>query len=145
MELNPLLFILENISIKQAWRQLDENGYKILLVTDKIQKLLGSVTDGDIRRWILKDKSIMEPISNVMRTTPIVAKDTDSPKVIRKLLLDNRIDCVPVVDENLKVVKLIFWDDIFRNGKNNIITKNKLNYFKIFIHHRNTINAIIEK
>lgn len=123
MELNPLLFISENVSIKQAWRQLDENGYKILLVTDKTQKLLGSVTDGDIRRWILQDKSVTEPISNVMCVTPVVVTNTDSPQVAKKLLLDHRIDCVPVVDENLKVIKLIFWDDIFRNGEKNIIEK----------------------
>ena len=52
-------------SIREAMKQLDDTAEKILFVVDHNQKLIGSLTDGDIRRWILKGGELEKEISQV--------------------------------------------------------------------------------
>ena len=55
--------IQSNITIRQAMKALDKTAEKCLLVTDDNNKLLGTLTDGDLRRGILKGKKFSENIS----------------------------------------------------------------------------------
>jgi len=55
--IQPFL-IAENDSIVATMQRLNETAEKILFVIDTDQKLIGSVTDGDIRRWILAGGSL---------------------------------------------------------------------------------------
>lgn len=52
MDISSLL-VNKDISIKKGIDVLDKNGKKIIIVVED-KKLKGVVTDGDIRRWILK-------------------------------------------------------------------------------------------
>ena len=52
------------ISILEAFKVLDETAEKCLLIIDKNKKLLGTITDGDLRRAILNGKKFSEPIKN---------------------------------------------------------------------------------
>ena len=52
------IFIAETDSIKNVLKKLDKTAEKILLVTDKKNRLIGSISDGDIRRYLLKGKKI---------------------------------------------------------------------------------------
>ncbi len=105
------------IPIKQAWRQLNDNGHKILFVVNEEGVLLGSVTDGDIRRWILEDQPITSAIEKVMCGNPIVAKQNESKERIKEKMLETRIDCIPIIDDRCRVVEVFFWDDFFKNGE----------------------------
>ena len=113
------LTVSPDTAIKTAWRQLNDNGYRILFVVDENQRLLGSVTDGDVRRWILADKALSEPIERAMCVTPVVAAEQEGKEEIRAKLVDNRIDCLPVVTSEGVIVRVVFWDDLFKNGELN--------------------------
>jgi len=63
------LFINENITIKESIKKLDETAKKILIVTSG-SKLKGIITDGDIRRWILKSGNLQESVRLIMNTSP---------------------------------------------------------------------------
>ncbi len=52
------LFIYESELIKTVLKKLDKTAEKVLLVVDDKEKLLGTITDGDIRRYIIKGKSL---------------------------------------------------------------------------------------
>lgn len=114
--IKPFL-ISPDVSIKEAWRQLNENGYKILFVTDAGGVLQGSVTDGDIRRWILADQPITAPASKIMKSQPISVMETDGLEAIKQLMLANRIECVPVLDQSGSPQRLVFWDTVFGGKK----------------------------
>ncbi|MBU5676663.1 nucleotidyltransferase family protein [Alkaliphilus sp. MSJ-5] len=110
------LFINENITIKEAIKKLDETAKKILLVTED-NKLKGIVTDGDIRRWILKNGSLQEAVIYIMNTSPkyIYEKDIDNAK---EILMEKMVEAMPVVNAKKEVVDIVFWNDNFGNKLN---------------------------
>lgn len=110
-----LLLSLGNVSIKAGWKQLNANSHKILFIIDENEKLVGSVTDGDVRRWILDENSILDPITKIMRLNPLTVTEAEPIESVKKLMLDKRVECIPVVDDSLKPVKFYFWDSIFNN------------------------------
>lgn len=111
------ILVRPDVSIKEGWKQLNDSGYKILFVVDGNDVLIGSVTDGDVRRWILQDKSISSPVFEVMCKNPIVSKCGDGKQTIKQKMLDQRVDCVPMLDDGGKIVKVLFWDEVFENGE----------------------------
>lgn len=60
----------ESLTIVDAMGKIDENNNGILFIVDEKNKLVGSISDGDIRRWILKAGEITASVSNVMNMTP---------------------------------------------------------------------------
>lgn len=105
--------IRSNINIKQAMKQMDEAGEKTLFVTEERDMLLGTVTDGDIRRWILKGSGLSEPISKVMNASPVFLKEGYSRDEAKELMLSKVIECIPVVDDKKRIISTIRWLDLF--------------------------------
>ena len=60
----------DSITIVEAMAQIDANARGILFLTDEMGALCGCVTDGDIRRWILKGGDINQPIRYAMKINP---------------------------------------------------------------------------
>lgn len=111
-KLKPFL-VRESISVKDAMRRMDKVGKKILFVVDADNRILGVVTDGDIRRWILKEGSLSESISQTMNRDPIYITEGQSSREAKKLMASHEIECIPVVDKNRKIVSAIWWIDLF--------------------------------
>ena len=68
------LTITTEITIKNAMKALDKTAEKCLLVVDQNNKLLGTLTDGDLRRSILKGNQFSESIENCFNTNPTTLK-----------------------------------------------------------------------
>jgi len=115
MERLKKVFIKPSHTIKQALRQMDAMGEKTLLVVDDHNMLLGTISDGDIRRWILKGKSLSENISNAMNSKPISLKNNFERKMAKQLMVKQMLECLPVVDGNKKVISAVWWVDLFEN------------------------------
>jgi dTDP-glucose pyrophosphorylase len=110
-------FINKDKSIYEALKQLDESAEKILFVVDNNEKLIGSLTDGDIRRWILAEGKLEESVKKACNKSPfIVNKDFDIHK-IKKIMVKEKLDCIPVVDNHQRIFELLFWEDVFGNIK----------------------------
>ena len=119
------LFIQPNASIKDAFRQLDKSGKKCLIVANKKNKLLGTLTDGDIRKALLKGKFLKDKINGIYEKNPtLLKKGNYSPNEIKDLFLKKKVDVIPIVDSSKKVVDLIFFTEIFKKNKNNKHYKN---------------------
>ena len=110
------IFIDRNITIKNAMRQMDKTSKKILFVTDKKRRLIGTITDGDIRRWILEDGDLSERIDKVYNDKPVYIKRGLSEKKIQKTMLEASIESLPVVDEDMKIVNVVFMEEFFKKG-----------------------------
>ena len=74
------------ISIRQAISALDEVGIQILTVVNAEGKLLGTVTDGDIRRGFLNGLSIDSSIEQVVNHTPLVVTRHIDVSLVRQLM-----------------------------------------------------------
>ncbi|MDR7857542.1 nucleotidyltransferase family protein [Tissierella sp.] len=103
------LFINENLPIKDALKKLDETAKKILLVVEN-NKLIGVLTDGDIRRWILKNGNLNEPVSLIMIKTPKYIFEEDMINA-KEVLKEYSIEAVPVLNKEREVIDIIFWND----------------------------------
>jgi dTDP-glucose pyrophosphorylase/predicted transcriptional regulator len=108
------IFISPNVSIKEALKKFNDIGEKVLIVVDENKTLLGTITDGDIRRYLLKTGSFEGNISNVYNRNPKFIYSTDSPEKAKKLMLDNKIEILPVVNNQKEVVGYITWYDLFK-------------------------------
>lgn len=94
---------------------MDTSGRKIVFVIDEKEKLLGTVTDGDVRRFILKGKQLNEPVAHVMNTKPIVMHETHTRDDAKKIMSSKKIECIPVVNREHHIVSAFWWTDFF-NG-----------------------------
>lgn len=101
-------------SIRQAMERLEQTEEKIVFVVDDDRRLLGSLTDGDIRRWILSDGDLKAEVSKVCNCNPHVARDGYQIDQVREEMLQGNLGCVPVLNESREIIKLLFWKELFQ-------------------------------
>ncbi|MBM6876077.1 KpsF/GutQ family sugar-phosphate isomerase [Fusobacterium mortiferum] len=108
--------ILSSASLKDAIIEMSKKGLSIVTVVDKMDNILGVVTDGDIRRLLEKGKNIYElEIINQMTQTPIkISVDSLAIEALN-LLTKHNITAMPVVEKN-KVVGTITLQKILEKG-----------------------------
>jgi dTDP-glucose pyrophosphorylase len=108
------IFISPTASVKDALKALDKTAEKVLLVVDKDRKLLGTITDGDIRRYILKGERLDNRIGDVYNKNPLFVRQTQGKvQQVKKLLLENKIELLPVLDYDDRVVDYTTWSQVF--------------------------------
>ncbi len=97
---------------------LDKTAEKVLLVVDESQALIGCLTDGDIRRHILKGNDLTGTIYNAYHRKPFFMLQEDcNPEKIKRVLTENKIDLIPILDQDRKVVDYITWEKAFGNNR----------------------------
>lgn len=100
------IIITPTATIKEAMKTIDDGAMKIALVVEKDLKLLGTISDGDIRRAILNGVNLDEGIAHIYNTNAIKAY-IDTPKnELKKLAKRHNILRVPIVDDNEKLVSM---------------------------------------
>jgi len=118
------LVIAPDVSVKEAFKRIDEGGIGVLFICDREGRLLGSLTDGDIRRRFLKSGTLHEVVANSIKPDPIfVIKGNYTNEEARELMLEKVIEAVPVLDEDRKIVDVLFWTDIFKEANNNRLSQ----------------------
>ena len=102
-----------DITIRQAMKVLEKTAEKCLLVVDENNKLLGTLTDGDLRRSILDGVKFSEHISASYNSEPtVLIKEKYTKEEAKQLLRDLKLDLIPIVDENNLVVEYVTWLDL---------------------------------
>jgi dTDP-glucose pyrophosphorylase len=98
--------------IKDAIQVLSEASLRIVLIVDENLKLIGTITDGDIRRGLLKGSTINSKISEVINQKPtVVPKGIPKAEVLR-IMGANKLFQIPVVAEDSRLVDLHVWDEL---------------------------------
>ena len=110
--------IKPSVKIKIALNQLSISGEGCLVVVDDKKKLLGTLTDGDVRKSILTGSSLNSKIEKIYQKKPVyVLKNHYSSNKIKEIFISKRIDLIPVLDRKMRVIKIIYFNDIFKNKK----------------------------
>ena len=102
----------ENASIGQAIANLEKVAIRIVLVVNGNGGLVGTLSDGDIRRGLLKGLDLQSPITSVIHHNPLVVPPEMGRELVMRLMVANKILQIPVVDEHHDVVGLHLWDEI---------------------------------
>lgn len=109
------------MTIVDAMAMIDANAKGILFITDEDNKLVGSLTDGDIRRWILKAGSVGASVSEAMKTTPRYLFIEDAAKA-EQYMQHEVITALPLVDHQMSIIDIVLLSEQnesieTRNGK----------------------------
>ena len=102
------------ITISEAMQRIDKNATGILFIIDDDSILLGCVTDGDIRRFLLNGGKMNDPVINAINKKPKVA---NSREEARRLYHKKYVVVVPIVDVNNKIVGVYEGDRIINNRR----------------------------
>jgi len=118
IELEKLL-VIPNSSIHEVMTCIDRNAKGIALVVDKERRLLGTVTDGDIRRAILTNTDLEAPVSELLARKasspypkPVTAPVGTERAVLLQLMQEHSVRHVPLLDGAGRVVDLVTLDEL---------------------------------
>lgn len=104
--------IQSDATIQQAITNLNEVAIKIVLVVNKAGELEGTISDGDIRRGLLKGIDLNSSINSVIHRNSLVVPPEMTRDMVKQLMVANKIQQIPAVDENRRIVGLHLWDEI---------------------------------
>lgn len=99
-------------TIEDTIRLIEENPAKVVLVVDGDNRLLGTVTDGDVRRGLLRGLGMTDSVSEIMNTHPTTAPLGSSRAHLFALMKQKHLRHIPLVDEAGRVAGLEFFDDL---------------------------------
>ena len=97
-----------DISIVEAMQRIDENAEGILFIVED-HKLIGSLTDGDLRRFIIKYGNLDSLIDGAINRSPKYVLDSEIENA-SKIMEQFHVYCVPVVDVNKQIIDIVFND-----------------------------------
>ena len=98
--------------VRDAIRCLDDSALRIVLVVDEAETLVGTITDGDIRRGLLRGLDLDSSIETIINADPIVVTGDFDRRLVVQLMRANRIQQVPIVDEDRRVQGLHVFDEL---------------------------------
>lgn len=99
-------------TIRQVIHTLDQVAIKIVLVAGDDGKLQGTVSDGDVRRGLLKGLDLNSPVSTIIHRNALVVPPGMGRETVMQLMFANKIQQIPVVNEDRHIVGLHLWDEI---------------------------------
>lgn len=95
------------MTIVQAMQKIDITGGGILFIVDEDARLIGTLTDGDIRRWLIKTGNLNISISEVMQIHPYYVQELDRQQA-KSELVKRQLRAIPIVNEQLEIVDIQF-------------------------------------
>ena len=108
MEEKLLPFVIEkNTSILEALKKIDQNAKGFLIVLDRNGAVLGTLTDGDIRRAFIKGLAVGENISNIYTREFRFLRFTDGVAKAIEMFKSSAIKFLPIVDESKRLINII--------------------------------------
>lgn len=106
--------IKPSISLGKALSVIDKGAMRIALVVDDNDVLIGTISDGDIRRALLAGLKLDDNISKVYNSTPVVGKISDPKDRIIQIAVSRKLFQIPIVNELGQVVELAEIDKLVK-------------------------------
>ena len=96
-------------TIRDAFRKMDLNKKKFVVVVDDHEKVIGFLTDGDIRREIWKGTSLSESIDEVMRRDFVYCESENDVKKINQSFISSKIKQIPILQDG-RLISVVYKD-----------------------------------
>ena len=110
-----LFLIYPHSTVVEAMQKIDANAKGILFVTDNKRKLLGVITDGDIRRWLIKTGELQGTVEHIMNKNPkqIYRKEIG---IAKDFMEKKQITALPVVNSKGMITDIVFRETIIESA-----------------------------
>lgn len=106
----------QNLTISEAMQQINNNSFGILFLTDQNDKLIGCITDGDIRRFLLSGGEMSAMAIDAANKTPRLAKSLEEARI---LYHKKNYIVIPILDEEGRVIDLYSGESGFQKKLRN--------------------------
>jgi dTDP-glucose pyrophosphorylase/CBS domain-containing protein len=110
------ILVSPDCPIREAMQRIDASGLGIVLITDQGRRLLGTITDGDVRRAILASVDLQASVRTLLgasgRPTPLTAPDGTTPEEMVRQMRQAGVRHLPIVEDNGRVVDLALLGDV---------------------------------
>jgi dTDP-glucose pyrophosphorylase/predicted transcriptional regulator len=101
-----------NAKIEVAVQNLNELSLRIVLVVDENNKFVGTISDGDVRRGLLKGLNLQSPVIEIVQRKALVVPPDMPRDTVAQLMAANKIHQMPIISPSNQVVGLHIWDEI---------------------------------
>ena len=108
--------VIEEGDIRTVISAIDKGGLRIALIVSKEGKLIGTVSDGDIRRGLLRGLNLDSSLSKIVNKSCLKANVHTNKNQILKMMRENAIAQIPIVKENNEFLGLEISDDLLPNS-----------------------------
>ncbi|MDZ4726917.1 MAG: sugar phosphate nucleotidyltransferase [Leptospira sp.] len=115
-------------TIKQAIKQLNENSLQILLVADSDHRLLGTVTDGDIRRELEKNWDLNQSVELIMNQSPRFLYESERESA-HDIMIKEGIRHIPILNFYKKILDLVLFVNLENVKKQELFSQKKEKVF----------------
>jgi arabinose-5-phosphate isomerase len=114
---NEIPTVSDEVSVKEAIMTISQKRLGAVVIVDPTQRMLGILTDGDLRRLFEHhDNPLADNVSHHMTKNPIAIKRNSLAAEALRIMEDNQITVLPVTDENNKLAGVIHLHDLIRAG-----------------------------
>jgi dTDP-glucose pyrophosphorylase len=111
------ILLKETSTIKEALKIIDCGAMQIALVIDSNQRLIGTLSDGDIRRGLLNNLSLDDIIESIISKSPTVCRVEDTKEQILQIAIEKKIYQIPILDNDGKLVGIEEVDELIKPVK----------------------------
>lgn len=120
------ILIKKNNSLKEALYKLNTSGEKCLIIVNDNNKLIGTLSDGDLRKGLLLGSSLNEKISKIYNKNPTFLYENEhNNEDIKKIFIKYKFDLLPIVRQNKQVIDYVTLTNLLTNSQK--IQKSKIN------------------
>lgn len=102
--------ILSGSKLNSAMRKMNNTGMQTLIVCDEELKLVGTISDGDIRKALVRGHTINDAVDEIMNNNPVTISLSTSQSEILNIFMQNQFKIVPILENNV-VIGCEFIDD----------------------------------
>jgi len=100
------------LTLQDAMQVIDRGAAQIALVVDDQQRLLGTLTDGDIRRGLLRGSSLETPVEQLMNRRFRFVRSSEDLAAVLEMMRRDELRQIPVLDEEGRVVQLLLLQEL---------------------------------
>jgi dTDP-glucose pyrophosphorylase len=108
--------IRPGFALRDAVKAIDAGAVEIALLVDDERRLLGTVSDGDVRRAMLAGTTLEDPVDPVVHREPTSAPVGCDPATLLRLMTERGIEQVPLLDAERRVVDIAFLRDVVQDS-----------------------------
>jgi dTDP-glucose pyrophosphorylase len=119
------LTVKSDLTLKNAIAMLDKTVEKIVFIINEEGILEGSITDGDVRRWILQGGQLNTPVMNVCNKNPYVISEHYNSEAVKQIFLKQHYLAIPVVNKMHVLIDILLRSSFLHLASDKIMPSKK--------------------
>ena len=109
------IFVTLDATVRATIEHIDAGRAQLALVVEDDRRLVGTVTDGDVRRALLHGVALDDPVASIVRREPVCAPPSTTTEELLELMDEHKIEQVPILDAG-RVVDVVLLRDLVHPG-----------------------------